>query len=149
MRAGALAVALLGAVLALVYMAGARRLGLGVLDEPGPGLYPLLVGVLLVIGAAGTAVEALAHPPGPAGWPEGAAGRRVLVLVAAVLGYAIAMPYAGHPLAGAIVTLVALEVMGLTGWPLKLGLAAAAGLASHYLFAVVLGVPLPRGAWLP
>lgn len=149
MRAGALAVALLGSVLAALYMAGAWRLGLGVLDEPGPGLYPLLVGALLLAGAAGTALEAWARATGPAGWPQGVAGRRVLVLVGAVFGYALALPYAGHPLAGSLVTLVGLQVMGLAGWPLKIGLAVAAGLVSHYLFATVLGVPLPRGAWLP
>jgi hypothetical protein len=93
-------------------------------------------------------VEVVVAPSGDAvAWPVGAARGRMIALVAASLGYVLLLPYIGHPLAGTVVTLVALELMGQRGWPLKIALALAVGLGSHYLFAVVLGVPLPRGIW--
>lgn len=148
MRRALLAMAASGLVLALVYLAEALRYARGTLAEPGPGLYPLLVGTLLVLGSLGIGLEAVvqrAHDG--VGWPEGPARWRMLALLAASLGYVILLPYLGHPLAGALVTLVVLHVMGLRRWPLKVGLALVVGLGSHYLFTVVLGVPLPVGIW--
>jgi len=137
-----------GAVVALPYTVLAVRYGLGTLDDPGAGFYPVVVGALLLLACIGTAVEAIARRPDTAvAWPSGIARVRMLALVAASVGYVVLLPYAGHPVAGTLVTLAALQVMGLRGWPLKLALALAVGLGSHYLFAVVLGVPLPRGAW--
>lgn len=148
MRPAIVTVAALGAVLAVLYLLEALRYGRGTLDDPGPGLYPLVVGALLLLGSIGAAVEVVVAPSGDAvAWPVGAARGRMIALVAASLGYVLLLPYIGHPLAGTVVTLVALELMGQRGWPLKIGLALAVGLGSHYLFAVVLGVPLPRGIW--
>lgn len=164
MRSGALTVAALGGLIALLYLAKALTYDRGNLDDPGPGLYPLAVGVLWLIGAIGTALEASlgawrgrrGAPGDPVrtssaedavAWPTGAARWRMVALIAVSLAYVFLLPWAGHPVAAAVVTLVALEVMGLDGWPLKLGLAAVAGIGSHWLFAVVLGVPLPRGIW--
>lgn len=148
MRRALLATAAAGVLLALLYVAEGLRHPRGTLAEPGPGLYPLLVGTLLLLGSLGTGLEVLVRRPhGEVGWPEAAARWRMLALLAASLGYVVLLPYLGHPLAGTLVTLVVLEVMGLRRWPLKVGLALAVGLGSHYLFTVVLGVPLPAGIW--
>jgi len=151
MRSGALTVAVLGGLLALLYLAKALTYGRGTLDDPGPGLYPIAVGLLFLIGAIGTAIEASLDAGRGAddtvAWPTGAASWRMVALIAVSLAYVFLLPWAGHPVAAALVTLVALEVMGLQGWPLKIVLAAVAGIGSHWLFAVVLGVPLPRGIW--
>jgi hypothetical protein len=48
---------------------------------------------------------------------------------------------------GTLVSLVVLRVMGLSRWPLCIGLAIAVGLGSYYLFGKILDVPLPVGIW--
>lgn len=151
MSSAALTVAVLGGLLALLYLAQGLTYGRGTRDDPGPGLYPLAVGALFLIGAVGTAIEAWLGRRGRRDerieWPEGAARWRMVALVAVSLAYVFLLPWAGHPLAAGLVVLVALEVMGLRGWTLKVLLAGVAGIGSHWLFAVLLGVPLPRGIW--
>jgi hypothetical protein len=71
----------------------------------------------------------------------------VLAVLAASLGYVLLLPRLGHPVAATLVTLAVLQMMRLHGWALKLAVALALGFGSHYVFAVVLGVPLPTGLW--
>lgn len=136
------------AVLGLLYLAEARRYPWGTLAQPGPGVFPFLVGALLLAGAVGTALEAmLRRARSEIEWPRGPAGWRVLTLVVLTCGYILLLPYLGHPIAGSLVTFGVLQIMGLPRWWLRAGLAVAVAVASHYLFAGLLGVPLPAGPW--
>jgi len=85
---------------------------------------------------------------GDMGWPRGSDALRVLAVLATSLGYVVLLPYVGHPVAATLVTLAVLQVMHVRGWVLKVGLSLGLGLGSYYLFAVVLGVPLPAGIWV-
>lgn len=148
MRRALLGAAVLGTLLALVYLVEGLGYPRGTPAEPGPGLYPLLVGLLLMAGSLGTGLEARFRRSGETiESPRGAEARRVLSIVGVSLGYVLLLHQVGHPVAGTLVTLAVLQVMGLSRWTLKLGLALALGLGSHYLFAVLLGVPLPTGNW--
>lgn len=149
MRATLLVVTTVLVLGSLIYLAEARRYPWGTGDQPGPAVYPVLVGLLLLGSSFGMGVEAaLRAPVGGLAWPEAAGRWRVVAIVAATLGYIFLLPYLGHPLAGTLATLVVLHVMGTRRWRAKIGLALAAGFGSHYLFAGLLGVPLPVGAWL-
>lgn len=135
-------------LLAVGYLAEARRYSFGTAAQPGPALYPLLVGALLLVGCIGTALEAArGRLQGDVEWPIGGGCWRVAAIVASALGYVVLLPYLGHPVAGALLSLVVLQVMGLANWFLKVGVAVAVGLISFYLFATLLGTPLPAGIW--
>lgn len=139
---------LLGLTLGAFYLAEGLRYPLGTLAQPGPGLYPALIGALVVVGGLGTALEARHLPAGVAcGWPRGPALRRVLALIAAAFAYVVVLPYVGHVIAAAPVTLTIMRVMGLRSWPKGMGLTLAMALGSYYLFAILLRVPLPGGMW--
>jgi putative tricarboxylic transport membrane protein len=132
-----------------LHLAGALQYGRGALAHPGPGIFPLVVAVLLLVGAAGTAVEAmLSRDDTSVGWPRGLAGARVVGLAAATGAYVVLLPMLGHPLGGGLLALTALRIMGLRPWWWSLVVATALAGASHYLFTVGLGVPLPAGQWL-
>ncbi|MBI3969482.1 MAG: tripartite tricarboxylate transporter TctB family protein [Chloroflexi bacterium] len=147
-RWAVLAVTLVGVVLGAAYTAEALRYRWGSLANPGPGLFPVLVGVLVMLGAVGVALETFTDPPvGDAAWPQGVGRWRLLAIVAVAALYVATMPYLGHPIAGTLVMFAALQIMGLANWPLKIGLALCLGLGSHYLFATWLGIPLPTGEW--
>jgi putative tricarboxylic transport membrane protein len=148
MRRAVIAAAAVGVILALVYLLEARRYPWGVPAQPGPGLYPTLVGILMLVSSLGVVVEAASgRGTGRVGWPAGRDLWRLLAILAPTAGYAVLLPYLGHPLAAALLTLVVLHAMGLRRWWVKIGVALAVGLGSQYVFAALLGVPLPTGFW--
>lgn len=135
-------------LLAVGYLVEATRYPLGTMAQPGSALFPLLVGALVLVGAVGTAVEAFrSHVDDQVAWPTGRARGRVAAILASVLGYVMLLPYLGHPIGGALLSLVVLQVMEVRNWVLKLAIAIAVGLLSFYLFATLLGTPLPPGLW--
>jgi putative tricarboxylic transport membrane protein len=138
-----------GLLLGALYLGATLRYPRGALAQPGPGLYPLLLGTLLVIACLGIAAEVWAgrRDIEQAAWPRGEDRRRVLVILGASLGYVVSLQVLGHPAAGTMVLLVVFRVMGMRNWGLALALAAAMALGSQYLFGVLLDVPLPTGFW--
>jgi len=135
-------------LIGLLYLAEDLQYSLGTLARPGPGFYPLIVGTLMVIAGVGIGLEGVwQRPQGGIPWPAGRARWRVLAIVMANGIYIFLLPFLGHPVLCTILNLVVLQVMGLTGWPLKIGLALTLGFGSHYLFKILLDVPLPGGTW--
>jgi putative tricarboxylic transport membrane protein len=143
-------VALVMLVTSTIYLVHALRMPLGGAARPGPGFYPVAVGafaciVALVITALafrrfalGETVEA--EEPGPT------ERRHVWLTVGTLAGFCLLMPWTGYPLAALLFVGTLLLELG-AGWPRALvaGLISAEG--SYYLFAIVLGVSLPRGLW--
>ena len=133
-------------ILSSIYLVGALGYPMGTMDQPGPGRYPVFVGILLLIASAGSLVDTLLKPAeGIVEWPRGRDFGRVLAVTAGTAAYAIMLPYAGHLIASVVTIFVVLHTMGLHSWPAKIGLAIAIALSSYYLFDVILNVPLPKG----
>lgn len=139
---------ILGLILAFLYLLEGSRYPQGSMAQPGPGLYPLLLGSLLLFSASGLVLEAMFGSSEPSvAWPSGSARRRFLAVLGATLGYILLLPYLGHALAAALLTLAVLHSMGSSPWPLKIMLSFVLSLASYYLFVLLLGIPLPPGVW--
>ena len=116
------------------------------MDQPGPGLYPLFVGTLLVIASIGSIVTDLVKPAqGEMEIPKGKTLGRGLMVLGGSAAYVLLLPYAGHLLSSIVLVFVVLHTMGLTSWPMKIGVTIAIALGSYYLFDILLMVPLPRG----
>jgi hypothetical protein len=136
-------------LLAVFYLAQAVRYPWGTAAQPGPAVYLVAVGLLALLGALGTGVEALVkRPQEPVEWPSAQGRWRVLAILGATAAYVVLLPVLGQPVCGTLLTLVVLQVMALRGWIVKIGVSLAVGLGSFYLFSVVFGVPLPAGIWL-
>ena len=132
----------------LAYIVEALSYPRGTMAQPGPGLYPLLLGALILLSSLGTGLELLFRrfeKEEAAIWPRGASGRRLLFVLAASLAYGLLLPYLGHPFIATLVTLVVLQVMGVRSWPLKITIALLIGIGSYYLFGKLLAIPLPMG----
>jgi len=147
MRRTVTVVAIAGLLLTLRYLIEALRYPLGTAGQPGPGLYPLLVGALLMLGFIGAGLEALvSKSQASVQWPAGGARWRVLTITGAIFAYAILLPYFGHAIMGTLLTLAVLETMKQRSWTVKILLSIMIGVGSYFLFVIVLGVPLPIGS---
>jgi putative tricarboxylic transport membrane protein len=146
MRRALVIFALAGSVISAFYLLEGMRYRLGTPAEPGPGLFPLLVGGILLLGCVGTGIEALASSPTvKINWPAGPARRRVAAIALSCAGYVLALPHAGHMVAGSLLAFAVLHAMALRSWPVKIAVSAGIGVGSYVVFGVMLGVPLPEG----
>ncbi|HEU5322494.1 MAG TPA: tripartite tricarboxylate transporter TctB family protein [Methylomirabilota bacterium] len=134
----------------LVYLLLNRAYPLDTLATPGPGIFPLAGGALLVAAAAwelATAWRSRGRAPGPpaeaAAAPPGE--RAALALIGVLVVYVAVLGRLGFFAASFVLVVVASRLTGAPGWrrPLALALGVTAG--SYVLFAVWLGVPLPAG----
>ena len=134
------------AAVAVAYLTAARRYPLDTLATPGPGLFPLLTGgVLLVVAlwqlaVAGRAAPASADPIAHAG---PGSRRAPFILSVALILYSVALPRLGFVAASFALVLVATRLMGVAGWWRPVLLARGITVASRVVFASWLGVPLP------
>jgi len=136
-------------VTASVYLVLALRLPFGAAARPGAGFYPVFVAVVAIIVALAATVNAFRNAP--AATPnavelDAPARRRVVISVAALAAFCLALPWVGYPAAAFAFVAVVLRYLGAR-WVTALlwGVLSAAG--SYGLFATLLDVPLPRGPW--
>jgi len=133
-------------LLSVLYLIGAIGYPRGTMDQPGPGIYTLFVGSLLIIASIGSIVTDLLKPAqDKLVLPKGRGLGRVLIVTGASVTYVLLLPYAGHLLSAIMLVFFVLHTMGLTSWPMKIGFTIAIALGSYYLFDILLMVPLPRG----
>ncbi len=133
-------------ILSLVYLKNALNYSFGVMNEPGPAVFPIFAGGLLLVGSIGTLVQAAVKSPGEkCGWPRGVERVRVLAIVVAGLVYAFGVEFLGHILGSMIVILTCLHVMRMRSWPWKIATSLLVSIVSYVLFHTLLSTSLPRG----
>jgi putative tricarboxylic transport membrane protein len=131
-----------------VYLATALTLARGTAARPGPGFFPLAVGVFGVAVALAWVATSLRRASAAARAGPAADGRaRVAVTVGLLAAYCLLLPWTGYPLAAFLFAGFLLRGLGAR-WPAALAIGLAGAVASYYLFAVLLDVPLPRGIFL-
>ncbi|RKK05933.1 tripartite tricarboxylate transporter TctB family protein [Pseudoroseomonas wenyumeiae] len=113
-------------------------------DGPGPGLVPQVLAVLIAVAALGVMAA-----PGDGALEGGDASplrsRCFLAYGAAMLGVALALPYAGFIVTGFAATLLVLRVGEGRSWARSAGWAVILVVAVTLLFGTALGVPFPDG----
>ncbi|HET7875833.1 MAG TPA: tripartite tricarboxylate transporter TctB family protein [Methylomirabilota bacterium] len=129
------------------YLFQTAQLPQGSLEQPGPGLFPMLVGVLLLASSVAFGLQELRPSAGLLARPSPETGRRVAGIVAALAAFCFLLPWLGYGVTALGLLLTLLRLFGLKRWGAVAAAALVATLASYYLFAVILGVPLPAGRW--
>jgi hypothetical protein len=144
-RAGEAAFDLTLLGLGIAVIAGSLNLGMGTFAQPGPGLFPLLAGVLI---AAAQLVAALKLLSGENEQAEitGMGSRGTLVaLIAIFAAWIVAMPVLGY-IVGTFVAVIAFaKALRLEGWAKPVALAAGAAAGVYLLFERLLFLDLPTG----
>ena len=130
-----------------LYLVQAVRLPLGSVEQPGPGLFPVLVGAFLLAAGAAFLLQSLRRTLSAPTLPPPETRGRVTGVVVALVAFCLLLPWLGYGVTAFGLLLVILRLFGLDGWALTGAVALVATVASYYLFAAVLGVPLPAGLW--
>jgi putative tricarboxylic transport membrane protein len=123
---------------------------MGTLGQPGAGFLPFWVGAALGLMSVGLIARSLHRRPGaPGDGSEGRERRRMLGVLGGLVFYSLLLEPVGF-LPGTFLLLAGLtRLLGAPGWRAALGFGALGALGSYALFGVFLGVPLPKGAFLP
>ena len=133
------------AVLALGYLLAGRQYPLDTLATPGPGIFPLAVGLALLALAIWQLLAGGRRPALAAVREADEVGisRAPLIMIAVLVLYAVSLPRLGFTLTSFVLVLVASWLMGLRGWWRPVVLALGVTVVSRLLFGFWLGVPLP------
>jgi putative tricarboxylic transport membrane protein len=142
-RRGGIVVAAVLAAVGLVFAWQASLLDLGGFELPGPGFFPLVLGILVFAFAVLIAIEGLR------GAGEGETvelgHRDVLIVFVALAAAAALFEPLGAYLSLGLFGAVLLVLLARVSVPLAIGAAAVAMVACWYFFQVLLGLQLPRG----
>jgi hypothetical protein len=142
-RRGGIFVAALLAVIGLVFAWQASLLDFGGFELPGPGFFPLVLGIAVVALSTLIAIE------GFRGAGEGEAielgHRDVLIVFAAMVAVAALFERLGAYLSLGLFGAVLLVVIARVSVPLAVLSAGVAMAACWYFFQVLLGLQLPLG----
>jgi putative tricarboxylic transport membrane protein len=133
------------AVLALGYLLAGRQYPLDTLATPGPGIFPLAVGLALLALAVWPLLAGGRRPAPAASGEADDVGitRAPLIMIAVLVLYAVSLPRLGFTLTSFVLVLVASWLMGLRGWWRPVVLALGVTVVSRLIFGFWLGVPLP------
>ncbi|KAB2340420.1 tripartite tricarboxylate transporter TctB family protein [Actinomadura rudentiformis] len=117
------------------------QLGVGGLADPGPGMWPLVVSVAMVVFAA---VQVLRSQP--TGTEEKITGDALIVVVAvlSLAGYALLFERVGFEIPTVALLVLWLKVLGRESWRVTVALSLTATVAVYLLFITALGVSLPH-----
>jgi hypothetical protein len=145
------------AALAFLAASGAYLLAslvfpMGTGARPGPGFFPIGIGVFLCAVAAvfvAVAFRRAVRGSARSGRPGPASGRApVAVTAGALVGFCLLLPWTGYLVSSFLLVAVLLRGLGGARWPGAIAAAALSSGASYVVFAVLLSVPLPRGVLL-
>jgi len=131
-------------LLGLAAAAYAWTLGLVGPSGPESGLFPLIAALIIMVAGSVLLLKGSMTTPQ---FPRGPALRRIVGVVAGLAFMAIALPYAGFAVTGALTMVILLRTTGDTSWPGSIALALASTAIVVWLFGHALGMPLPRGPW--
>lgn len=133
--------ALFTVVLGVTTMVMAYGFGMGRPAQPGPGLWPFVIGVLLTV--LGVLLLLAAH-----GLDDAEAFTRSSLLPVAGLAtffmLAILMPMIGFEIPSLLLCLIWLRFLGGESWRSSVVTAVAIVVAFYLIFVVALSIPLPR-----
>ncbi len=142
-RRGGIVVAALLAIIGVVFIWQASLLDFGGFDLPGPGFFPLVLGVVVFALSVVIAIEGFRG----AGQGETVAlgHRDVLIVFAAMVAAAALFEPLGAWLSLGLFGAVLLVLVARVAVPLAALSAGIAMVACWYFFQVLLGLQLPRG----
>ena len=147
MRRLTIAASLILAGLAGLTLFEASRLAFGSIRVPHTGFFPSILAILLLFFSIALLVQTCRQAVGESGGHpiKRQAWIRIVITLAAMLGFALVLEKLGFLLSTFGVMLVLLRVIEPQKWSRVIAVALATALVSYFLFARLLNIPLPAG----
>jgi hypothetical protein len=137
-QVGAAVVAGLVGVAGLI---GSLALGLGRLTQPGPGLWPFVISVVVTVLAVALA---LVGRHGEDTEKFSRASVLTAIAVVTLVAFALLLPLIGFEIPSLLLTFVWLRFLGKESWVSSVAISVGTVAAFYVLFVLVLQIPLPR-----
>jgi len=135
-----------GILLSAGYLWEAMQLPFGRPDQPGAGLFPVVVGAILLLASLATIWEGVRMERAEeVDFPAGTDLYRLLKLIAYLFGYFVLLPLLGFPLASVVFCTFLIHALSDVSWLRCAVYAILMSASATYLFVHLLNVPLPRG----
>src|SRR5690606_8687075 len=116
-RIGRAAAGALGLVFSLLYLFEGRNLDVGRMAAPGPGIFPLVVGVIFALVSVGVILDALlSKSAGSVTFPKGEDRKRLLIVFAAFVVYVALFTVLGFPVATVVLVTLFTRLVGNISW---------------------------------
>jgi len=136
-------------VLGGLFVAGSLQQGLMRRGVPGPGFLPFFSGLALVFVSLFVLIPALSQREKAENredfFPERDSFRKLLLALAALVAFGVAMEYAGYPLTAFLFMFFITCMMQPKAWRAFAALALITAVISYLLFVVLMEVQLPKG----
>ncbi len=129
-------------------LTGSLRLQVGSLGAPGPGLAPLVLGIVLGVLGIGLSARStfhLARPERKAFWADRRRGGKILATLAAMLAYAALIDPLGFVTVTFLLMFFLFRVIFDLGWTASVVVAVLTSASAYVIFGTGLGVQLPAG----
>jgi hypothetical protein len=134
--------------IALLYSIGCLGLKLGTLRKPGPGLFPSLIGVALLVSTAVHLYKVFAKPADTSASTEGAPAVNLgawIGIAVCVFAYPALLMALDFVLSTFATVFAMLLILRFKTWPLCLLVSLFTAIVCFVVFAMLLGVALPSG----
>jgi hypothetical protein len=129
------------------------RMPIGTFRTPGTGLFPLLLGIILMILSGFFLLNLLLRKEKELGKKEvpveAAPGslKPVILFLGMMALAALSFNSLGYPLVAFLLMVALLKILEMKRWPVNILWSLATAAASYFLFVQWLKIPLPKG-WL-
>jgi hypothetical protein len=120
------------------------KLPFGTVHSPGQGFFPWWISSVIFLLALLLLFQALTSPSSVARERSGRIAK-VAALLVILAAYTSLLEPLGYPLCTFLLVLFMLRATDPQRWTVALGMAALTAIGSYVVFAIWLGVPLPRG----
>lgn len=142
--AGAVANSVVAVVLACIGAAGiflSIEMGIGVPSAPAPGMWPLIISVVLLVLSISLGVFGR-HDPDAEKFST--ASWQVVIGTGTLVGFALLVGTIGFEIPALLLMFIWLKFMGKESWRMSIVLSFAVVAAFYLIFVVALSVPIPH-----
>jgi putative tricarboxylic transport membrane protein len=142
----------------LVFEIMALNMPRGRLSYPGPGLFPMIIGIFLIVTALGCFLQEILsrkkRSAGPSASPlpnqdsappDGRNVKKTFQLMASLIGYTLVLNTLGFVISICAFLVIAIRIFGYRRWFPALAMAIVIAGISYVSFVLWLKVPLPLG----
>ena len=148
-RLGRLILGIVSLLLSIGYFVMALRMPQGELSSPGPGMFPMGVGVAAIVVSVIVVFESLLgrSESGSISWPRGHELKQCGIFLGTLVGFVLLLPLLGQYISATLYVALFLKFAGRLSWirAIIFGLVIGAGLT--FIFSELLDIALPRGIW--